>query len=80
LASFANRPEVKDMIKREISTFLRENGCKGFEIPADIHIHSELFSVENGLFTPTFKLKRNVAAEMFKQQLSDMYGAKSNLH
>lgn len=39
----------------------------------DIHICTELFSVENGLLTPTFKLKRNEARKTFAPQIEDMY-------
>lgn len=38
-----------------------------------IYLHPELFSVENGLLTPTFKTKRNSLKEFFKHQISRMY-------
>ena len=39
----------------------------------DIYIHNELFSVENGLLTPTFKGKRPALKEFFASQLAEMY-------
>ena len=39
----------------------------------DIHIYDELFSVENGLLTPTFKGKRPALKTFFASQLADMY-------
>jgi long-chain acyl-CoA synthetase len=38
-----------------------------------IYVSPEDFSVENGLLTPTLKLKRNVAAKHFAAQINDMY-------
>jgi len=34
---------------------------------------TDAFSIENDILTPTFKLKRNKGAEVYKQQLDDMY-------
>lgn len=42
----------------------KEGGLKGFEKAKDIYIHSEPFSVENGLLTPTMKLKRYQAKQV----------------
>ena len=39
----------------------------------DVHVHSELFSVENGLLTPTFKAKRQELARYFRPQVEEMY-------
>ncbi len=38
-----------------------------------IHLHPEPFAVENGLLTPTFKLKRPQAKAAFQEQLDAMY-------
>ena len=40
---------------------------------AQIHLFPEQFSVENGLQTPTFKLKRPQAKEKFQQAIEAMY-------
>jgi long-chain acyl-CoA synthetase len=38
-----------------------------------IRLCSELFSLENGLFTPTFKLKRFEAKKKFEKEIQQMY-------
>ena len=39
----------------------------------DISLISELFSVENGYLTPTFKVKRAVVKTAFMEQFVSMY-------
>ena len=39
----------------------------------DVYVHPELFSVENGLLTPTFKAKRQELAKHFRPQVEEMY-------
>jgi len=39
----------------------------------DIYLHPELFSVENGLLTPTFKAKRQDLKKEFQPQIDEMY-------
>lgn len=48
----------------------KEAGLRGFEQVKAIHLHPALFSVENGLFTPTFKLKRPQARARFQVRAS----------
>ena len=38
-----------------------------------IKLHKELFSVENGFLTPTFKTKRAVVEKAFKETFQDVY-------
>jgi len=40
---------------------------------AAIHLHPEPFSIENGMMTPTFKVKRPQAKQAFQKQLDAMY-------
>ncbi len=69
--------KVKKLLLDEIKTKGKEGGLFGFEIPTRIHITSTLFSVDNDLLTPTFKLKRNEAKQFFLKEIKAMYdGAK----
>ncbi|XP_053372543.1 long-chain-fatty-acid--CoA ligase 1-like isoform X1 [Mercenaria mercenaria] len=64
---------VKTMILLDIQKIGREAGLKGFELTKDIVVRSELFSVENGLLTPTFKNKRPQLRSFFKNDIAALY-------
>lgn len=68
-----NDPTVRKAVVKELESFGKANGLKGFETPKNIYIESELFSVENNLLTPTFKLKRQIAAKHYRPQIDAMY-------
>lgn len=52
-------PELKAAMKEDFARLMKENGLKGFERLVDFKILSEQWTTENGLLTPTFKLKRS---------------------
>ena len=65
--------EVNAYILQALTKFGKLNDLKGFENVKKIYLCSELFSVQNDLFTPTFKLKRHQAKQRFQAQIDVMY-------
>ena len=50
-----------------------KGGLKGYEYVKRIHVTNELFSVENGTLTPTFKIKRKDATAKYQKELDALY-------
>ncbi|XP_075399223.1 long-chain-fatty-acid--CoA ligase 6 isoform X6 [Tenrec ecaudatus] len=66
----------KDMKKAILDDLVRlgnAGGLHSFEQVKAIHIHSDMFSVQNGLLTPTLKAKRPQLREYFKTQIEELY-------
>lgn len=66
--------------KKVRSEFLKHmNACvepgvlQGFERVKNIQLAIEPLNMENDTVTPTLKIKRNVAAQVFKEQVDEMY-------
>mmetsp|Transcript_7135 Transcript_7135/g.19363 ORF Transcript_7135/g.19363 Transcript_7135/m.19363 type:complete len:150 (-) Transcript_7135:911-1360(-) len=79
-ASFADvcqNPQFQKTMMAEVQKACKDNKLYGFEIPKAIHVSAEPFSVENGLLTPTFKLKRQQARDMFSKEIEKMYATMS---
>ncbi len=68
-------PEFKKLVQDEIARICAEQKLNGLEKPKDIFLTLEMFSIDNNLLTPTFKLKRNVARDYFRAQIDLMYAA-----
>uniref|UniRef100_A0A4W6G4V5 Long-chain-fatty-acid--CoA ligase n=1 Tax=Lates calcarifer TaxID=8187 RepID=A0A4W6G4V5_LATCA len=67
------RKEVKAAILEDMLRLGKDGGLKSFEQVKAIYIHTELFSIENGLLTPTMKAKRNELRQHFKPQIEELY-------
>uniref|UniRef100_UPI003AAB4645 long-chain-fatty-acid--CoA ligase 1-like isoform X2 n=1 Tax=Centroberyx gerrardi TaxID=166262 RepID=UPI003AAB4645 len=67
------RAEVKAAILADILRLGKEGGLKSFEQVKAICIHTELFSVQNGLLTPTLKAKRAELRQHFRSQIDELY-------
>uniref|UniRef100_A0A8C7YFH0 Long-chain-fatty-acid--CoA ligase n=1 Tax=Oryzias sinensis TaxID=183150 RepID=A0A8C7YFH0_9TELE len=61
--------KVKAAILEDMIRLGKEGGLKSFEQVKAIYLHTELFSIENGLLTPTLKSKRNEMLQHFRSEL-----------
>lgn len=63
--------KVKERLQAEVDKFAEE--FKGFEEIKKIALISEDFTTENGMLTPSMKLKRRVATERFGDKIEALY-------
>ncbi|XP_031624513.1 long-chain-fatty-acid--CoA ligase 1 isoform X2 [Contarinia nasturtii] len=73
LSVLCSHKKVKELILNDMLSWGKQNGLKSFEQVKDIYLHPDPFSIQNGLLTPMFKLKRPQIKNYFKPQLDDMY-------
>jgi len=66
-------PEVKKTILEEMNALAKKEKLHGFEQVRDIFLCPDLFTVEDGLLTPTLKSKRPQLKQRFETQLDAMY-------
>jgi len=64
---------LKEKIMKEIMVLSKANGLKRFEVPKTIFLEPEQFTVEKGLITPTFKLKRTQLRDFYQDKIDQMY-------
>ncbi|XP_015673745.1 long-chain-fatty-acid--CoA ligase 6 isoform X1 [Protobothrops mucrosquamatus] len=70
-----NNTKLKDAIMEDMVQLGKESGLYSFEQVKAVYIHSEMFSVQNGLLTPTLKARRSELREYFKKQIEDLYSS-----
>lgn len=73
LSEICKNEKLKVIVMTEIKKIGKANGLHGFEIPKSIHLSENPFTVEDGLLTPTFKLKRQQARDKFEKEIERMY-------
>uniref|UniRef100_F7HIC0 Long-chain-fatty-acid--CoA ligase n=1 Tax=Callithrix jacchus TaxID=9483 RepID=F7HIC0_CALJA len=72
-ADLCTSKDLKKAILEDMVRLGKESGLHSFEQVKAIHIHSDMFSVQNGLLTPTLKAKRPELREYFKKQIEELY-------
>ncbi|XP_051784397.1 long-chain-fatty-acid--CoA ligase 1a isoform X1 [Erpetoichthys calabaricus] len=73
VAELYKQKELKNAILEDLSKLGKGAGLKSFEQVKDIALHPELFSIENGLLTPTLKAKRDALRNFFREQIDELY-------
>lgn len=71
-AALVAHPEVRAIYERTITDHLGDK-FGHYEIPRAVLLLSEPFSVENGMLTQTFKLKRRKVLERYGEQVEAFY-------
>lgn len=66
LGQLCSDPRAKAAVLAEMDVLGREAGLRGFEFVKAVTLVLEPFTVENGLLTPTFKIKRPQAKAYFE--------------
>uniref|UniRef100_A0A8B9RJD4 long-chain-fatty-acid--CoA ligase n=1 Tax=Astyanax mexicanus TaxID=7994 RepID=A0A8B9RJD4_ASTMX len=65
--------ELKKAILEDLVRLGKASGLHSFEQVKNIYVHSDMFSIENGLLTPTLKAKRPELRQYFKQEIEELY-------
>lgn len=68
---------VKKEVLKELTDVAKTNGLKGFERVRDIGLVSEAFTIENGMMTPSQKLKRHDLLRKYKTVIEGLYAEPS---
>ncbi|XVE89685.1 hypothetical protein DITRI_Ditri20bG0015800 [Diplodiscus trichospermus] len=73
LGQLCNDPRARNAVLAEMDNIGKKAQLRGFEFAKAVTLVPEPFAVENGLLTPTFKIKRPQAKAYFAKAISNMY-------
>jgi long-chain acyl-CoA synthetase len=71
LGEIVSDPAVKQLLAEELGH--RSAQFKSYEKPADFAVIEEDFTIENGLLTPSMKVKRRAVADRYRSVIEAMY-------
>ncbi|KAM9129611.1 long-chain-fatty-acid--CoA ligase 6 isoform 2-T6 [Pangshura tecta] len=72
-AELCKNTELTQAIMEDMVRLGKEGGLHSFEQVKAIYIHSDMFSIQNGLLTPTLKARRRELRDYFKKQIEELY-------
>lgn len=70
-SSLANNEQVHDLMKEEVDRLSAD--FKGYEKVRKIFVGEEDFTTENGMLTPTLKLKRRIVEQRYGDAIESLY-------
>ncbi|KAK8651530.1 hypothetical protein V6N13_141130 [Hibiscus sabdariffa] len=73
LGELCKDPRARDAVLEEMNHVGKKAQLRGFEFAKAVTLVPEPFTLETGLLTPTFKIKRPEAKACFGKAISDMY-------
>lgn len=73
LGQLCRDPNTRAVVLADMDAVGKGAQLRGFEFAKAVTLVLEPFTVENGLLTPTFKIKRPQAREYFMKEIADMY-------
>lgn len=73
LAKLCQNPRVSAAFLKELDKAGQAGGLRGFEFVKRAHLTTVAFTVENGMMTPTFKVRRPQVSAHFREQVQAMY-------
>ncbi|HYQ05302.1 MAG TPA: long-chain fatty acid--CoA ligase [Polyangiaceae bacterium] len=75
IKDFTNDPAVRELIGKELET--RAHNFRGYEKPKAFQLIREDFTIENGLLTPSLKVRRNLVLARYQPVLEALYAQRS---
>lgn len=64
---------TKAFLLKELKSTAEQNKLLGYEFVKNIHLEHELWSADNGILTPTMKLKRFECKQKYESVLNQLY-------
>lgn len=68
-----NDTKLQELVYADILKLVGENSLSSLEKPKNMMLQRDMWTVENDMVTPTFKLKRNIAKKKYQEQIDKMY-------
>jgi long-chain acyl-CoA synthetase len=70
---------LKEIILNDLQRLAKEYKFKYYETLSNIHLHSQLFSQENGFITSTLKTRRTTVRQYFQNIIQSLYNVGEKL-
>lgn len=65
--------KIIDTLKSEIINYAKSNDLRDVEIPKQIKLIDQPFTIDNGMLTPTMKLQRHLVEQKFRAEVEKLY-------